>query len=101
MKYSKCSHQGCTFDHSKLKTKHGEHDEDVGIDNNDKCIEEAKENGGVKSDSEDDFITEMLNDKDDRHKRADSGMDKSINDSIATTTSTSGFVEIESSQKEK
>ena len=103
MKYgtnAKCSHQGCTFDHSKLKSKHDHHVENSVPGNQDNSIGGKKENVDTKSDSEDDFIMEMLNDKDDRHRRSDSGMDKSINDSVATTNSSSGFVEIESSQKD-
>ena len=99
MKYgtsSDCSHKGCTFDHSKLKANHDENKEDKENPVNYRCVQEIPENEETKSDSED-FVS--LNDKDDHQRRADSGMDKSINDSLATS-STSGFVEIESSQKE-
>ena len=100
MKYgtnSNCSHKGCTFDHSKLKTNHEDRYPCQEHVKTCKLAEEIEDNEDIKSDTED-FVS--LNDTDDRQRRADSGMDKSINDSIATTTSTSGFVEIESSQKE-
>ena len=89
-----CSHKGCTFDHSLLKS-------------GDKCqhkpfpatVETLQTN---ETQGDDDNEVSSAQDKEiEEWKRSDSGLEKSIDDSLKTTaTTTSGFLEIDYSQKD-
>ena len=89
-----CSHKGCTFDHAKLK---GE----------DKCQYKSlpatdKTLQTNETQDDDDHEVSSVQDKEvEEWKRSDSGLEKSIDDSLKTTaTTTSGFLEIDYSQKD-
>ena len=75
------------FDHSKLNH--------ANVCQNIQCIEENKDIPVETFSNTRENLT--FNNKDIEDKRPDSGMEKSLNDSLTTT---SGFLEIENSQKE-
>ena len=89
---SMCSHKGCTFDHSKFK-------------GGDKCQHKPAIDDKLQTDDprdDEDNEGSSAQDKEvEEWKRSDSGLEKSIDDSLKTTaTTTSGFLEIDYSQKD-
>ena len=83
----RCSHKGCTFDHAKLKKNESCENNQIAADDKGYSTEILCNEPEVLS----------LSEKDGENKRSDSGLEKSLNESLATT---SGFLEIENSQKD-
>merc|ERR1711997_1328426 len=91
---SMCSHKGCTFDHSKFKG--GDKCQHKTLPATDKTLEIDE-----TQDDEDNEVSSVQDKEVEEWKRSDSGLEKSIDDSLKTAaTTTSGFLEIDYSQKD-
>ena len=89
-----CSHKGCTFDHSKFKGGDKCQHKTLPVTDKTLQIDETQ-------DDEDNEVSSVQDKEVEEWKRSDSGLEKSIDDSLKTTaTTTSGFLEIDYSQKD-
>ena len=91
---SMCSHKGCTFDHLKLKG--GDECQHKTLPATNKTLQTDH-----AQDDDDNEVSSVQDKEVEEWKRSDSGLEKSIDDSLKTTaTTTSGFLEIDYSQKD-
>ena len=89
-----CSHKGCTFDHSQFKS--GDKCKHKPLAATDKTLQTDE-----TQDDDDNEVSSAQDKEIEEWKRSDSGLEKSIDDSLKTTaTTTSGFLEIDYSQKD-
>ena len=89
-----CSHKGCTFDHSQFKS--GDKCQPKTLAATDKTLQTDE-----TQDDDDNEVSSVQDKEVEEWKRSDSGLEKSIDDSLKTTaTTTSGFLEIDYSQKD-